>query len=262
MRKVVLATGGFDPIHSGHINYFKDAVKYGDGTLIIGLNSDEWLTKKKGRPFMDWEERATIISNLHVVDRVINFDDSDGSSCDAIRKVRDLYPDVEIVFVNGGDRNATNIPEMKMLEQDLHLKFEFGVGGDDKKNSSSWILEEWKAPKTERVWGHYRVLHDTPGVKVKELTVEPGRTLSMQKHFKRNELWFVSEGDCIVHSMLDSGYQLQPQALTKFAKYVILTGEWHQLSNPFDVPCKIVEIQYGEECDENDIERKNLHKYL
>jgi cytidyltransferase-like protein len=254
MKTIVIATGGFDPIHSGHINYIKEAKKLGD-ILIVGANSDAWLRRKKGQEFMPWEERASILSAIKDVDRVINFDDTDGSAKDAIRKVRAIYPNDKIVFANGGDRTKTNIPEMDILNEMLHLEFQFGVGGEHKMNSSSWILQEWKAPKTERQWGYYRVLHEVPGMKVKELTVEPGKSLSMQRHELRAEYWMVSEGQCVVNSMMPNGYRLPPAELTKHQEFKIPVAEWHQLTNPFDQPCKIVEIQYGQSCIEEDIER-------
>ena len=139
---------------------------------------------------------------------------------------------------------------MVMLEEMLMLEFKFGVGGDDKANSSSWILQEWKAPKTERPWGYYRVLHEVTGTKVKELTINPGQTLTMQKHYDRAEYWHISEGGCVVE--FDNGYK----KLNKHDNYHILPEHWHRLHNPYDKPCKIVEIQYGIECDELDIERK------
>ena len=83
MSNVVLVSGGFDPLHSGHIAYFKEAKKLGS-KLVVALNSDEWLTRKKGRPFMPFEERAAIVKELKVVDEVIGFDDSDDSACQAI----------------------------------------------------------------------------------------------------------------------------------------------------------------------------------
>jgi len=220
MKTIVIATGGFDPVHSGHINYIKEAKKLGED-----------------------------------VDRVINFDDADGSAKDAIRKVRAIDPGARIIFANGGDRTKENIPEMDLLEEMLHLEFVFGVGGEHKMNSSSWILQEWKAPKTERQWGYYRVLHEVPGMKVKELTVDPGKSLSMQRHQLRSEYWIVSEGQCIVNSMMPNGYRLLPAELIKHQEYKIPVAEWHQLTNPYDVPCKIVEIQYGQSCVEEDIER-------
>ena len=249
--KIVLVTGGFDPLHSGHIAYFREARELGD-KLIVGVNSDEWLERKKGRSFMPWEERATIVAALQYVDRVINFNDTDGTAIDAIRKVKQISPYHDIIFANGGDRTKDNIPEMVFND----VEFVFEVGGKNKANSSSWILEEWKAPKTTRPWGYYRVLHDVNGTKVKELTVEPGQQLSMQRHSQRSEYWLVSEGRCIVKSMMPTGYILPSVELATHMSYKILTKDWHQLTNPYDVPCRIVEIQYGDSCDESDIERR------
>jgi cytidyltransferase-like protein len=255
MKKIVLVTGGFDPLHSGHISYFNASKQLGD-LLVVGVNSDEWLRRKKGREFMPWNERATIISNIVGVHQVINFDDSDNSAKDAIRKVRDIFPKDNIVFANGGDRTEKNIPEMDLLTEIQHLNFVFGVGGFNKSNSSSWILEEWKAPKTKRPWGYYRVLHEVTGMKVKELTVEPGQSLSMQRHHYRAEYWIVSEGCAVVNAQLNTGYALPPKSISVHNEYRVPVAEWHQLTNPFDVPVKIIEIQYGEQCREEDIERQ------
>ena len=256
MKRIVLITGGFDPLHSGHIAYIKAARELGD-SLIVGVNSDEWLRRKKGQEFMPWEERATIIAALHNVDRVINFDDRDNSAKDAIRKVRAIYPTAQIIFANGGDRTKENIPEMDLLEEMLHLDFVFAVGGEDKKNSSSWILQEWKAPKTERQWGYYRVLHeDGPHLKLKELTVDPGKKLSMQRHQYRNEHWFVTEGTAIVNTLDKDGNVKMRNFVMQNMQIYISRNEWHQLVNEKDTPLKVIEIQFGEKCIEEDIERK------
>lgn len=138
--KVVIATGGFDPIHSGHIEYLNKAKALGD-LLVVGINSDEWLRRKKGKEFLSSNEREIILSNLKSVDKVITFDDSDNSAKDAIIKTRAIYPSAKIIFVNGGDRTKTNIPEMDV--KDDNVEFVFDVGGEDKKNSSSWILKKW-----------------------------------------------------------------------------------------------------------------------
>lgn len=140
IKRIVLVTGGFDPIHSGHIAYFNAAKNLGD-FLVVGLNSDEWLTRKKGKPFMNFKERESIISNLRMVDLVIHFNDDDGSAINAIKKTRKMFTKDTIIFANGGDRTINNIPEMSV--KDINLIFEFGVGGEDKKNSSSWILKDW-----------------------------------------------------------------------------------------------------------------------
>jgi cytidyltransferase-like protein len=254
MKKIVLVTGGFDPLHSGHIAYFKAAKDLGE-MLLVGLNSDSWLNRKKGQSFMPLSERSAIVDNIKCVDGIVyDFDDTDGSSKGAILEVRKQFPEDTIIFANGGDRTQTNIPEMDI--QDNNLEFVFGVGGEDKKNSSSWILQEWKAPKTVRQWGYYRVLHEVPGMKVKELTVNPGKSLSMQRHKLRAEYWIVSEGIAVVNSHMSGGYQLPAKTLKKHEEYKVPVADWHQLTNPFDVPVKIVEIQYGEQCIEEDIERK------
>ena len=248
--KIVVVSGGFDPVHSGHIRLFNSAKTYGD-YLIVGLNSDDWLTRKKGRSFMSFRERAAIVMNLKAVDEVMSFDDSDGSANDLLNKVKERYgAEHQIIFANGGDRIPDNIPE-----QVRGIQYIFGIGGENKENSSSWILEEWKAPKTERPWGYYRILHEVPGMKVKELTVMPGKELSMQRHHLRAEYWIVSEGKCCVDSVLDGGYKLPSRTLWKHDAYRVPVADWHQLKNPFDVPCRIVEIQYGEKCEEEDIER-------
>jgi cytidyltransferase-like protein len=248
MSTIVLVTGGFDPVHSGHLAYFKAARTLGD-RLIVGLNSDTWLARKKGRPFMPVQERLALVGNLNMVDEVVVYDDSDNSSSDAIRVVRARYPDADIVFANGGDRTRENIPEMAV--QDPRVTFAFGIGGEDKRNSSSWILQEWKAPQTQREWGYYRVLHEVPGMKVKELTVDPGQSLSMQRHWFRSEYWIVQEGTAVVNS-IDSA----PKTLHKYQELHIPVLAWHQLTNPLEVPLKIVEIQYGAQCVEEDIERQ------
>ena len=252
--KIVLVTGGFDPIHSGHISYFKEAKTLGD-MLIVGLNSDEWLERKKGRAFMPWNERLCVINNLSMVDEVYTFDDEDGSAKAFIKQVRAHYPTAELIFANGGDRTSNNIPEMEVKD----VLFKFGVGGENKKNSSSWILEEWKAPKTERVWGYYRVLYEVSGLKVKELTVNPGKSLSMQKHSYRNEHWHIVEGVANVqlkYHRPDRSEEVINHTLFPNNTLNIPLGAWHQLSNQSPSLLKIIEIQYGESCVEEDIERK------
>jgi len=246
MKTIVVASGGFDPIHSGHIKLIKQARLLGD-MLVVGINSDEWLARKKGRAFMPWQERLCVLNNLSSVDEVYTFDDEDGTACHLLQQVRAHYPEDRIIFANGGDRTKENIPEMAVDG----VEFVFGIGGEDKANSSSWILQEWKAPKTERPWGYYRVLHEVPGTKVKELTVNPGGTLSMQRHSSRAEYWQVSEGRCVVE-----GEGQRQTSLETHDSYHIPTNEWHRLYNPFDQPCRIVEIQYGPNCVEEDIERQ------
>ena len=142
MKKVVLVTGGFDPLHSGHIAYFKAAKELGD-SLCVAVNSDDWLKRKKGKPFMNIEERMAVLKELKTPDVVIEFRDKDDTACDAIKMALEVYD--EVIFANGGDRSNENTPEYERYRDDDRVEFKFGVGGEDKKNSSSWILERWKA---------------------------------------------------------------------------------------------------------------------
>lgn len=254
---VVLVTGGFDPLHSGHLAYFNEAKKLGD-KLIVGVNSDAWLTRKKGRPFMPFRERIALIDEMEIVDKVIGFDDSDDSACQAIFHTMSTNSGT-ITFANGGDRTNTTTPEYKTYGDHPNVIFAFGVGGEDKKNSSSWILDEWKAPKTERTWGYYRVIHEyDKHTKVKELAVPPGGKLSMQRHKQRSEHWFVAEGTATVYT-LDSSTDIELHGVFEQHRSLhIPAGQWHQLANEHDTDLKLVEIQYGENCIETDIERKDV----
>ena len=135
--KVSLVTGGFDPIHSGHISYFKRA-KDLSNYLIVGLNGDPWLKRKKGQYFQSWTERADIIRHLDMVDAVISWEDADDSACGAIKKCLDIAQTV--VFCNGGDREKTNTPEVDKYGENPRVQFKFGIGGSDKMNSSSWTV--------------------------------------------------------------------------------------------------------------------------
>ena len=249
--KIIIVSGGFDPIHSGHISYFKSAKDFGD-KLVVALNSDEWLEKKKGKAFMPFKERKAIIENLSCVDEVIDFkDDSIGSATNALHKAKQIYPNDDIYFANGGDRDKNNIPEMSVDG----INFLFSVGGDDKKNSSSWILKNWQYYKEERLWGEFFNLFEGIDVKVKELIVHPGKGMSFQRHFQRHEIWLVSKGKCVINYSKDEPDNRKSVTLEKFDQYNVPLEEWHQITNPFDKPCHIIEIQYGEAVVEEDIER-------
>ena len=257
--RTVIASGGFDPLHSGHIDYFNEAAKLGE-RLWVALNSDEWLTRKKGQPFMCYAERLKIISNLRMVDRVIpvvndhKFDNSSGAilwaqQCGA----------KDIVFVNGGDRTDMNSPEEDFYQHDTGVRFVYGVGGETKKNSSRWLLQDWALPKTDRKWGYYRVLKDYgPEVKLKELVVNPHDRLSMQRHSKRSEHWFVAEGIATIYTISEASSDIELVTKKhKFESIHVGMNGWHMLANEESDILRIIEIQYGEECVEEDIERKD-----
>ncbi|MDC0990298.1 adenylyltransferase/cytidyltransferase family protein [Gammaproteobacteria bacterium] len=253
--KLIVVSGGFDPIHSGHIAYFNSAKSYGD-KLIVALNSDTWLEKKKGKFFMPFDERKVIVESIKFVDEVIGFEDDDKGSCiNALEEIKKCYPNNDIYFANGGDRDKKNIPEMSVSG----INFLFGIGGNDKKNSSSWILNRWQYYFEERQWGSFFNLFEAKNIKVKELIVKPGKSMSFQRHFKRNEIWLVSEGSCTVSYSNNVNYKdIKELQLHKFDHYLVPVGHWHQISNSSNTKTHIIEIQYGEDCSESDIERVDI----
>jgi len=196
---------------------------------------------------------------LLAVDHVIAFDDSDDTACDLLMQVRcdwGYNADNDIVFANGGDRTKENIPEMDIA----NVEFIFGVGGEDKANSSSWILKEHQYPKETRIWGNFSNLFQDANVKVKELVIEPGKGISYQRHFKRNELWYVSKGECFLKFAQEDPNEFEIAELKEGCDpIVILKGDWHQAYNTANEPCHIIEIQYGEATVEDDIERLEIY---
>lgn len=137
-NKVVVAVcGGFDPIHVGHIKHFRDAKKLGD-ILVVMLNTDDWLTKKKGYIFMSFEERKEIIESIRYVDKVTPVIDTNGS---VAKTLEQLKPNI---FAKGGDRTLDNIPESELnVCERLGIKIVFGVGGG-KVQSSSWLIDKMR----------------------------------------------------------------------------------------------------------------------
>jgi glycerol-3-phosphate cytidylyltransferase-like family protein len=135
-RKTVCISGGVDPIHSGHINYIQEAAKL--GRVVFILNSDRWLLRKKGYVFQTWTERAAILRSISGVSDVVRVDDTDGSVCEALERIK---PDI---FANGGDRFADNIPEKQLCEK-FGIEMVFNVGGCKTQSSSKLVIESAKS---------------------------------------------------------------------------------------------------------------------
>lgn len=247
MAKVIVS-GGFDPCHSGHIEMIREASRFGD--VVVCLNSDDWLTRKKGKPFMKFEERFSIMLGLKHVFTVIGMDDSDGTACDGIKHVRSMFMGEKLYFANGGDRKFNTTPSHEQsLCHDLGIECLWGIGGDYKKNSSSVILSEWQRQTEQRPWGEFTTHLVGKGYKVKTLTVNPRQRLSLQSHNYRNEFWVVVEGKALVE-VSNTVSELRVGG----SVYVDL-GEKHRVSCIGDTPCTILELQYGEMCVESDIIR-------
>jgi cytidyltransferase-like protein len=217
MHKRIALSGGFDPIHPGHIAMIEAARAWGEVHLIV--NSDAWLIRKKGFFFQPWEDRKKILEaytpHIHAVD------DADGTVCEALRRIRPEY------FGNGGDRGMTNTPELTVCEE-IGIESVFGLGGG--KYSSSSVINGRERVTTR--WGHYDVLLDMAHIKVKVLHLDGGKTLSLQRHGNRSEFFFMPNGEVRMN----------------------LPHVWHTLTAPAHASLTVLEVQVGES-HEGDIER-------
>jgi mannose-6-phosphate isomerase-like protein (cupin superfamily) len=204
---------------------------------------------------MPFEERAAIIKELSCVDKVIGFNDNDGSACNAIGHILSTTTD-NVVFANGGDRTTINTPEYATYGTYPSVEFAWGVGGEDKKNSSSWILKSWSQPVTERAWGQYKILDNNDDWQVKELTFGRGKSLSDQRHFKRSEHWHVVDG--VINMLLeDKQGNKTSQLLVPGDSIDIPVGWWHKAINIDNKDAKVIEVWLGAELTEDDIERRD-----
>lgn len=259
-KKVCLVTGGFDPLHRGHIEYFKSAKNIAD-YLIVGVNSDCWLQRKKTLAFMPIDERIAIIENLTVVDEVISFNDDDNSACAAISICLEKYK--EIIFANGGDRGSSNTPEQEKFNDDARVDFRYGVGGENKINSSSWLIKNFtdsfiesylpkglsKVSTIQAPWGHHTAFIDDKGFKVKQLNVDSGGILSLQKHEHRSEHWVVVRGTATVEvDDIKKDYVEGEYVFIPFQSV-------HRLSNNHEMELIVIEVQCGAVLEESDITR-------
>lgn len=137
MFDIVILSGGFDPIHIGHARMIIAASKLGS-QVIVGVNSDDWLRRKKGYNFMSWDERSEMAESIKGVTKAVSFDDSDNSACDLLRKVRSENPNASICFANGGDRHQSNIPENSVANE-LGIALVWSVGGGKIQSSSDLV---------------------------------------------------------------------------------------------------------------------------
>jgi D-beta-D-heptose 7-phosphate kinase/D-beta-D-heptose 1-phosphate adenosyltransferase len=137
MNSIAIVSGGFDPIHIGHLRMFQASAELGG--LAVILNSDEWLIRKKGKYFMTWAHRAEIIQEFSCVDFVTPVDDSDDSVCEALKALHRIFGNTyELIFCNGGDRKADNVPEHILCEK-IGIECAWNVGGDKIESSSELV---------------------------------------------------------------------------------------------------------------------------
>jgi cytidyltransferase-like protein len=184
-KKCVVVSGFFSPLHSGHINYFKEAKKLGNKLIVI-VNNDKQCSLK-GNIFMNEQERMEIIKNLNMVDEVILSVDTDSSVCETLKLIK---PDI---FANGGDRFKNNIPEAKLCNK-LGIKMVFNVGGNKTQSSSNLLHKQW---------GYSKILLEGKGWWFKRLIMN-GST-SLQKHKKRDELFVFYVPSGVKHKITGKG---------------------------------------------------------
>mgnify|MGYP003647160280 CR=1 FL=1 len=137
-RKIVAVSGGFDPLHVGHVRMIQEAARHGH--VIIIANSDEWLMRKKGYVFMSYDERQEVLYSIKGVVDVVMASDSDDTVCKTLEKIN---PDI---FANGGDRKEETVPEYEVCKR-MGIEMLFGIGGNDKPQSSSWLVDKIRSAK-------------------------------------------------------------------------------------------------------------------
>jgi len=243
-----LVSGGFDPVHVGHLRMFKDAKKLSDEVVLL-LNNDDWLIKKKGKPFMNESQRKEILEEFKSISKVIIQTSSDKSSSQAIEDFVIKNPNKNICYCNGGDRNGIeNILEADICKK-LGVNLEFRVGGEKKIESSSQLTKNYLGNIEKRPWGSYHIIAKNTGYQIKEIRVTQGSKLSLQKHKDRSEFWQVVKGESKI-TIKENEYYLKEKEHIYIPKNTI-----HRIENIGIDKLIFIEIQLGENLKEEDIIR-------
>ena len=243
-----LVSGGFDPVHIGHLRMFRDATRLSDKVIIL-LNNDEWLIEKKGKPFMNENQRKEILDEFISIKEVIIQTSSEKSSSRAIEEFVKNHPNKNICYCNGGDRsNIENIREATICNK-LGVNLEFGVGGEKKVESSSQLTKNYLGNVEKRPWGNYHIIAKNTGYQIKEIKVFKNSKLSLQKHNNRSEFWQIVKGESKI-IIEDDEYFLKEKEHIYIPK-----GAVHRIENIGDEELIFIEIQLGEDLQENDIIR-------
>ena len=244
MKKVVVS-GGFDPVHIGHLEMLKQAKKIGCHLTVI-LNSDKFLLEKKGFVFMNFRERKKILLGFECVDKVIKCIDQDNTVRETIKGLKEKNQ-IDI-FANGGDRkDEKDIPEYEVCKK-LGVKMVFDVGGN-KIQSSSKLLKPFINYIEKRPWGKFENLLESKNFLVKRLIINSGQKISLQLHKHRKENWIIVEGK----GKIKIG---KKSFLGKAgSSFFIPKNEIHTIENNQKTPLVIIEVQLGNKLSEEDIMR-------
>ncbi len=241
----VVVSGGFDPVHIGHLRLLNEARSLGDSLTVI-LNSDKFLIKKKGFIFMPFKERKEILLGFSSVNKVMRSIDSDqtvSKTINLLAKKKKID-----IFANGGDRKKSkDLPEYQICKR-KNVKLVFNVGGG-KIQSSSNLTKHLNNYKEARPWGTFENLSDEKNFKIKKIIVNPGQKLSKQFHAFRDENWLILKGKGkftignkkIIGKPGDNFYVHKKQI--------------HRIENIGKSKLTIIEIQHGKKLSESDIIR-------
>ena len=247
MRKLSVVSGGFDPLHGGHLDLLRAASDLGD-MLCVLVNSDEWLIRKKGYAVLSQDERIAVVRSMGFVNTAGLAQDSDDTVVESLRVLARDNPDYQIVFCNGGDRGATNTPEAHFVESVGGLCV-YGVGGTNKVNSSSDAYPRG-GRTVQRLWGSYVDHYRSDEMVVKTLYIAEGLGTSYQRHRHRDEIWLVREGKVRVR-FGDTDEIHGPGSVL-----IVPRNMWHSVEARGEFAV-VQEVQVGF-CREDDIERKEL----
>ena len=243
-----LVSGGFDPVHAGHLRMLQDAKKLSNNVIVL-LNNDEWLVKKKGKPFMNENQRKEILDEFKSVSEVIIQSSSDKSSSEAIKEFVQNNPNKNICYCNGGDRsNIKNIREADVC-MELGVDLQFEVGGKEKIESSSQLTKNYLGNIENRPWGNYHIIAKNTGYQIKEIKVNKGSKLSLQKHKSRSEFWQIVKGESKITIESNEHYLKEKEHI------YIPKNTIHRIENIGKEELIFIEIQLGENLKEEDIIR-------